>query len=187
MPKYQSLSDGELCTLLFRGDHEAFTEIYERYGAVVYVHAYRRLRDRESARDLVQELFTALWSKREQFILKTTLSSYLFTAVRNRVIDRVNHHKIECLYLESLPLYAETNTTDHFVREKELKALIEKEIDALPERMKEVFNLSRQANLSHKEISVQMDISEFTVRKQINNALKLLRPKLKRLFSFFIF
>lgn len=189
MPGYQSLMDAELFTLLCNGDHKAYTEIYDRYSGILYVHAYKRIRNREEARDLIHELFTVLWSKRDQIVLKTELSAYLYRAVRNRIIDLVNHNKLQRSYVSSFEGFLNngTNITDHAIREKELALLIEKEINALPEKMKQVFNLSRNEFRTHKEISEALDISEFTVRKQINNALKVLRPKLGKLFSLFIF
>lgn len=186
MPGYQSLTDAELFSLLCNGNHRAYTEIYDRYSGLLYVHAYKRIRNREEARDLIHELFTVLWSKRDQIILKTELSAYLYRAVRNRVIDLVNHNKLQISYINSFEgfLNSGTNITDHAIRQKELSQLIEKEIDALPEKMRQVFNLSRNEHRSHKEISETLEISELTVRKQINNALKILRPKLSKLLTF---
>lgn len=187
MPNYQSFSDDELFSLLCNDDHRAYAEIYNRYSGILYVHAYRRLRNREEAKDLIHELFAALWSKRDQIVLKTVLSAYLFKSVKNRVIDLVTRQKREVIYINSLTdsLEQATNVTDHALRQKELNLLIEKEIDSLPEKMKMVFNLSRKAHLSHKEISGELGISEFTVRKQINNALKVLKPRLSKLLSLF--
>ncbi|RYE13029.1 MAG: sigma-70 family RNA polymerase sigma factor [Sphingobacteriales bacterium] len=83
-------------------------------------------------------------------------------------------------------------STDHKVRESSLAAIIEKEINELPEKMREVFVLSRKHHLSHKEIALQLGIEETTVKRQISNALKILRVKLGLLawivmvFKFFI-
>jgi RNA polymerase sigma-70 factor (family 1) len=187
MPVYQSLTDAELFTLLCKDDHKAFTEIYDRYSGLLYVHAYKRIRNREEARDLIHELFTVLWHKRDQITLKTELSFYLYRAVRNRVLDLVKHNKLQASYINSFDCFLNngTNITDHSIRQKELILLIEKEIAALPEKMRLVFNLSRTECRSHKEISNALEISELTVRKQINNALKVLRPKLDKLLIFF--
>ena len=68
--------------------------------------------------------------------------------------------------------------TDFLIRENDLKTLIEKEIQALPPRMKEAFQLSRKEKLSHKEIANLMDISEQTVSTQIKKALRILRVRL---------
>ncbi|RQO74438.1 RNA polymerase subunit sigma-70 [Pedobacter sp. KBW06] len=187
MPAYQSLTDTELFTLLCNDDHEAFTEIYDRYSALLYVHAYKRIRNREEARDLIHELFTVLWSKRDLIVLKTGLSAYLYRSVRNRVIDLVNRNKLQTYYVSSFEGFLNngTNITDHAIRLKELSLLIENEVDKLPEKMKQVFVLSRNEYRSHKEISETLEISELTVRKQINSALKVLRPKLSKLLTFF--
>lgn len=189
MRGYHLLSDADLFVLLCDGDHKAYTEIYDRYSGLLYVHAYKRIRDREEARDLIHELFTVLWVKREEISLKTELSAYLYRSVRNRVIDLVNHQKLQASYINTFDdfLTNGTNITDHAIRHKELARLIEKEIEALPEKMKQVFILSRDQHMSHKEISETLGISELTVRKQINNSLKLLRPKLSKLFSLFFF
>jgi RNA polymerase sigma-70 factor (family 1) len=187
MPRYQLYSDDDLCTLLRNGDHMAYTEIYNRYSGVLYIHTYRRLRSRDEARDLIHELFTTLWVRREQIILKTSLSSYLYKAASNRVIDLVMRKKREILYSCSFDKDWELNTgnADHAMRESELRNLIDKEIEALPEKMKIVFNMSRKGYLSHREISEELEISELTVRKQINNALKILKPRLSKFMMLF--
>ncbi len=180
MVAYNSLSDLELSAFLKTGDHEAFAEIYERYFGLLYLHAFKRLRDEEGAKDVVQELFATLWSKRETLVFKTNLSNYLYTAIRNRVLDVIAHKQVESRYISSLPQFIKTDTcqTDHRLREKLLAEMIEKEIQELPPRMREVFELSRKANLSHKEIADQLNLSEQSVRSHIKNALKRLRNKI---------
>lgn len=175
-----AVSDDTLISLLREGSQEAYTEIYNRYKWLLHVHAYKKLGDRDEANDLVQELFTALWLKREDIYLNTTLSAYLYTAVRNRVLNRIEHLQVESKYVDSLLDYAGNHVagTDHRVRENQLNDIIEKEIAALPAKMREVFELSRKSHLSHKEIAAQLHISEQTVTKQIKNALKVLRVRL---------
>ncbi len=188
MPNYQQFTDDQLLLSLCDGDHRAYTEIYTRYSGILYIHSYRRLRNREEAKDLIHELFATLWSKRAEISVQTKLSAYLYTSVKNRVIDLISRQKRQILYANSVEvsLKSQTDVTDHPIRLKELSQLIEKEIDALPEKMRQVFNLSRKSHLSHKEISEALDISEFTVRKQINNALKVLKPRLNRLLTLFL-
>src|SRR5690606_133945 len=118
--------------------------------------------------------------KKEKLLLTRTLSAYLYASIRNQVLDRIARQKIETRYIESLNTFLVTNTsaTDHRVREKQLRSLIEKEISALPPKMRRVFEMSRKAHLSHREIASELNISEKTVKKQINNALKVLRVRL---------
>lgn len=180
MTDYSNFTDQELTVLLKNGNHTAFTEIYHRYKRLLYTHAYQRLRDEQEVDDIIHELFTALWMKRDQLILKTNLAGYLYTAIRNRILDYVAHQKIESDYLSSFDSFLKRseNFTDFLLREKQLSALIDKEIAALPPKMREVFELSRKENLSHEEIAVKLGITKKTVKSQVNNALKILRSKL---------
>ncbi|PST82885.1 RNA polymerase subunit sigma-70 [Pedobacter yulinensis] len=182
---YQEFSDEELLDLLARNDHAAYHVIYERYSGLLYMHAWKRLRNREECRDLVQEIFLALWNRRRELLLNKGLKVYLYTAVRNRVIDRCEHLQVREVFRSSFrAVFNEGhNVTDHLIRQKQLIQLIETEVSALPGKMREVFELSRKANLSHRQIAEALNISEQTVRKQINNALKILRPKLGTFFT----
>lgn len=180
MALYRSYSDSELAALLRSGDRAAFAEIYERFKGPLYVHAFHRLGDREETKDLLQQLFTTLWENRESLEIRGQLSGYLFTSVRNRVLKFVAHQQVSSAYIASVQasVQAADGLTDRLVREKELLALIEQEIAALPPKMREIFELSRKQHLSNDEIAEQLGISEKTVRNQVNNALHTLRVKL---------
>lgn len=188
MGKYSGLSDVELTDLLKSGDHLAYSEIYNRYKGPLYIHAYNKLRNREEAKDLLQELFTVLWNKRETLLFTNNLASYLYAAVRNRVFRVIGRKGLESSYISSIQETVNNGNciTDHLVRESLLQSVIDKEIASLPDKMREVFLLSRKDNLSHKEIANKLGITEPTVKKQVNNALKTLRVKLG-LITYLIF
>ncbi|SDL16017.1 RNA polymerase sigma-70 factor, ECF subfamily [Pedobacter sp. ok626] len=187
MTSYSKFSDEELAAFLKGGDHLAFTEIYNRFFSVLYIHAYRRLKDDEEASDLIQEIFAAIWDKRKMLDLTGSLSSYLYKSIHNRILNKFTHKKVSDRYMDSLVNYSELNYTyaDHKVRERDLKRLIEKEIDALPEPMRAIFILSRKEHLSHKEIAEVMDMTEQAVKSQVKRALKVLRAKLG-FYSYFL-
>ncbi|WP_316842282.1 RNA polymerase sigma-70 factor [Pedobacter gandavensis] len=180
MLNYETIPDNELAGLLRSGDRGAFTEIYNRYKWLLHSHAYKWIQDREEAKDIIHELFVALWTKRESLSFPDNLSAYLYTAVRNRIFNVISQQKTASKYLNSLQAFIdeEQRATDHLVREKQLTLLIEKEIAALPAKMRAVFELSRKEQLSHKEIAEQLSLSEQTVRKHVQHALKILRVKL---------
>lgn len=179
MTSYTTLADTDLVTFLKDGDKAAFTEIYNRYKGLLYIHAYNKLRNQSEADDVIHDLFATLWTKRNDLVVKTHLSGYLYQAVRNRIVDLISHKKVASEYMVSLQYFIDHSPaeSDHLVRANELAARIEKEIVALPPKMKAVFELSRKANLSHREIATQLDLSETTVKKHVNNALKILRGK----------
>lgn len=184
MLPYTTYTDNELFSLLSKDDYSAYTEIYDRYAPLLYMHAYKRLKNREEAKDIIQELFITIWERRSEIELKSNLSAYLYTSIRNRVLKVISHKQVESSYIISLqnPIEKGYASTDYLVREKELRDIIEKEINALPSKMRLVFNLSRKSHLSHREIAEKLDLSESTVKKQVNNALKVLRVKLQALF-----
>ncbi len=180
MPNLGVLSDHELILLMQQDNCDAFAEIYERYKGPLYIHAFHRLHNREETKDIVQQLFVTLWDNRKTLELKSHLSGYLFTAVRNRVFKFIAHQEIASSYILSIEQSVNDGDciTDHLVREKEFLKIINHEIAALPAKMRQIFELSRKNQLSHKEIARQLGVSEKTVRNQVNNALKILRVKL---------
>jgi RNA polymerase sigma-70 factor (family 1) len=189
MADYRSYTDHELADLLKSGDQAAYEEIYNRYERLLFVHAYKRLHNKEDARDIIQDLFIALWTRRGDFILTSSLRAYLFTSVRNRIFDLIARRQLQSDYVISLQEYINIGhyTADYRARHNQLLAIIEKEIAQLPPKMREVFELSRNEQLSHREIAGQLDISEQTVKKQVQNALKILKVKLGPLFSILFF
>lgn len=185
MHAYQSFNDQTLLTLLRQGDKDAYTVIYDRYKNLLYNHAYKKLGDPEEVKDVLQELFTILWNKRVDIPVAMNLSGYLYAGIRNRILNLLSHKEVENKYLTSIKQFTQEGdySTDLAIREKEMADLIQKEIDQLPPKMREVFLLSRKENLSHHEIAEQLSISEQTVAKQVTNALRILRV---RLGSFFL-
>ncbi|MBO9675742.1 MAG: RNA polymerase sigma-70 factor [Sphingobacteriaceae bacterium] len=180
MRGYGSYSDSELAFLLTQGDELAFTEIYNRFYGLLFIHASKRLSDDEEAKDVLHQLFESLWLKRLQVAPDGNLSAYLYTAVRNRVLDVFAHQKVESKYTESLQDFIDQDhvSTDYLVREKQMARLIEQEIDALPPKMREIFILSRKEHKSHKEIALELGLSELTVKTQVKKALRILKSRL---------
>ncbi|TCC97781.1 RNA polymerase sigma factor [Pedobacter hiemivivus] len=185
----KNISDQELLLLLKVGDRAAYEQIYHRYKFVLHNHAWNKTRNREESQDIIQEIFTMLWAKRETLDVNTNLSGYLYTSLRNYILNQIVHKEVQNKYIASIQSFVDQESViaDHLVRENQLKALIEKEIDALPPRMKEVFLLSRRENLSHKEIAELLGTTEQTVKKQMTNTLKVLRKKLGTLIYFYYF
>lgn len=180
MANYNLFSELELLSLLKDGNEDAFAEIYNRYFHLMYVHTFNRLRDKEQAKDIVQELFSALWQKRNVLEFKQNLQAYLYASVRNQILNIIARNKLKYNY--EINEFASSGLNyepaDTRLRERQLKAIITKEIQSLPKKMRLVFELSRKENLSHKEIASNLGISEQTVRSHIKHALKVLRTKL---------
>lgn len=190
MAGYKTLSDQDLIGFLKEGFEAAFAELYNRYKSPLYLHAYRMLQDEEEAKDVVQEMFAAIWAKRETLVIPTSVDAYLYGSIRNRILNFIAHQKVIAKYTDSLGDYLENgiSATDEKIRERELIKILENEVALLPSKMREVFELSRNQDLSHKQIAEQLNISDKTVKKQVNNAIKILRLKinLSLFFGFFL-
>lgn len=189
MPEYNKHTDQELASLLRDGDQGTFAFIYNKFKASLYLHALRTIKDADQATDIVQEVFTNLWEKRSQFALTSSIDNYLYGAVRNRVFNAIAHQNITDRYAKSIQTFFEKGEffTDNLIREKELNQIIQKEIEALPKKMREVFLLSRNTDLSHKEIGKVLGISDTTVKKQVGNAVRILRLKINLSILLFYF
>jgi len=188
MLSYQSYTDNELVLLFKKDDHAAFTEIYIRYSSALYNSAYKILQDRDEVKDLVQEVFTTLWNRRSDFTLNTNLAGYLYVAVRNKALKTISHQQVKSKYSTLLQQNATTEAqivTDYAIREKQLVEIIDSHINELPAKMRQILNMSRKSYLTHKEIANELDLSESTVKKQVNNALKILRLKLEAFLVLF--
>ena len=179
MIDYKALSDSKLAVLFEQQDRKAFEEIYRRYWHPLFLHAYHILDDEDEAQDIIQDLFVAFWNKSFTDRIHTSLKSYLYVTVRNKVLNHIRKNKINTNFIQFLgtKLTEKDFNTVQDIELKELTILIDREIDLLPPRMKQVFEMSRKEFLSHKEIAERLGTSEETVKKQITNSLKLLRVK----------
>jgi RNA polymerase sigma-70 factor (ECF subfamily) len=174
-------SDHELLALLSKGNDAAFTEIYDRYWEKMADYAIRLTKSEEEGADIVQEIFVSIWNRREVIEVKGTLAAYLIKGTRNLSLKYMekNLHKNKFLERLSATMQSATNETHDPVSFKRLQEHIDGTIERLPSKMKAIYVLSRDEQLSHKEIANRLGIAENTVKKQISNALKILSASLK--------
>lgn len=176
---YHLLGDRELLTLAQEGETNAFQELYTRYWERLFVHAMAMTSSEDTAKDIVQEIFVELWDKRQELQIKSSLKAYLYRTVKNKVFNIYARNQVHEKYLISLTEFEkQENNADHLLRENLVQSALEKEIAALPHKMRRIFEMSRSEHMSYKEIAEELQISDKTVKKQISNALKILRSKL---------
>jgi RNA polymerase sigma-70 factor (ECF subfamily) len=183
MALYDPYTDEQLMESLRSGDPGAFTEIYERYWDKLLIYVMRVIRQQSDAEDIIQELFVSIWRRREDLRIEHHLSTYLYNSTRYLAIRHLQKNSTYAHYLDRLATQMTTSPANTAGLEaeifgRELEGHIDKLIEQLPERMKQVFVLSRKEHLSYKEIAERLSISEETVRKQIYKSLQILRNKL---------
>ncbi len=173
------LNDNDLAGLLKSGNEAAFIEIYNRYWDKLFAVAYNRLRNEQEAEEAVQDIFVSIWQRRETLELQHSIATYLSVAVKYRVITRLAQMRKK----QQTPLeYASEpgkETTAEWISEKELRTQLDQHVNALPEKCRIVFKLSREEGLTNVQIARQLDISEKTVEGHITKALHTLRSSLK--------
>lgn len=157
-----------------------FEFIFHYYYSGLCAFCERMTLSHEVAEDIVQELFIKLWTKNQELNITTSLKSYLFTSVKNRSFDYLKHEQRKNIKLNQL---AEVSVPDEnlsaiWFAEAELKEIVEKSLNKLPPRCREIFLLSRIEGLKNQQIAEKLNISKRTVEFQVSNALRLLRTEM---------
>ncbi|WON92702.1 sigma-70 family RNA polymerase sigma factor [Sphingobacterium sp. UGAL515B_05] len=156
--------------------------LYHEYWESLFKQMMRILLDEDEAADVVQQTFLDLLEMKEKIPEIKSVKSFLFIMGRNLAFKKLRRKLLNDTYRDFYASqYKEASSLiEEWIVFKELDGLIEKEIDKLPNKMKEIFILSRHFELSHAEIAKKLNISDKTVKKQISNALKLVRLKVDK-------
>ncbi|QNE40839.1 sigma-70 family RNA polymerase sigma factor [Hymenobacter sp. NBH84] len=177
---YASWTDAALLQAVALDNRGAFAEVYERYWYRVFSLAYRKLKSRETAEELVQELFAALWHKRaEQTIAQ--LDHYLLAAINHRVLSYIRAYRVRthyAAYCHTVQIET-THETEEALAASDLTAAFLRGVELLPEKSKQVFQLSRLEHQSVEEIATHLGVTSKTVEYHLTKSLKLLRLYLR--------
>lgn len=158
-----------------------FDFIFHYYYSGLCAYCERISGNQQVAEDIVQELFVTLWLKCEQIQITSSLKNYLFTSVKNRSLDYLKREQRKTQKLNHFTKETELpeNLSSLWFAEAELQAVVEKSLEKLPPRCREIFELSRFEGLKNQEIADNLGLSKRTVELQVSNALKQLRIDLK--------
>ena len=170
-----------LINRLRKGEEAAYEMLFKEYYKVLTVFANKYIKDIETSKELVQELFVHLYERRETLDINSSLKSYLFRSVHNRCINFINAQKIRDKYAEHVNYTNNIaqNSLEEEVNLSELENALYKAIGELPPKCQAIFKLNRFEGLSNVEIADKLTLSKRTVETQISKALKILRLKLE--------
>ena len=173
----------ELFDQVKAGDQKAFEQLFSIYFARLNDFAKNVVRDDVISQDIVQEVFVKVWESSAE-IESINMEAFLFRLVRNRCIDYIKHIKVVNNRMQEVNIsskYEELYRIDfignepYVLIEQELKAKIERTIQGLPERCREVFIMSRMDGLKNKEIAEKLDINIKNVERHISRAMQSFR------------
>lgn len=179
---------------LREGDKKAYEFLFRNYYAALCHYAERYIKDQSLAEDVVAQVFCNLFIKRQELVIQS-IEPYLFFSVRNSALNSLRSRKNisetdKTSDYEMLPLSGLAgNDFSNPMLHREAEKLLEDAINTLPPKCREIFLLSRNERLSHKEIAKKLGISVNTVETQMSRAIKKLSKLLGdyiRLFSLLI-
>ncbi len=174
-------SNTDLVKLLKNGDMSAFDTIYKKYSRRLYGFVFRYVKQEADAEEIVQEVFIKIWQSREKISVYTSFESFLFTIAHNATVNLLKKKATEQKYVEhikSLQHIGEAYELTDEIHYKELKQKFQGLLNELSPRQKEIFQLSREEGLSHKEIAEKLSISVNTVKNHLVTTLSYLKNSL---------
>lgn len=171
-----------------KGDEQAFESLFKAYYYHLSRFAWRYVKSKAIAEELVQEVFANIWENRHSWSPTESLKAYLYQAVKHRALDHLKHEEVRQEY-DPKWMKKKENPTINFEdprRRKQLRQAINKEIEDLPPRSKMTYKLHRYDGLTYREIAEVMDVSVKTVESQMTRTLKRLRKRLSYLLPFLL-
>lgn len=181
----EKASDLDLITDLRSGRHEALTEIFHRYWRPLYISVLNKLRSHALAEEIVQELFTELWDKRERLFSGSAdvlnLPSYLQRAVKNKVLNHIRKQVYDKKYWEYCKLHFQSaeNSTHELAEYNDLQEKLNTAMDQLSDKTKEIFVLHKLKGVPVVQISRQLNLSEKAVGYHLTKSVKELKLHLR--------
>jgi RNA polymerase sigma-70 factor, ECF subfamily len=161
------------------GDEAAFDALFRSWYPPLVQFGERILRDRDAAEEVVQDVMLELWKRRDTLVIQGSPQSYLFQATRNRALNRLRHLRVENrdddFDADSLPASA---STDAPASAAELEVALQRAIDSLPPRCRQVFEMNRLHGLKYAEVAAALEISVKGVEAHMARALRALREQL---------
>lgn len=182
----------DLLAGLKSGKESIFCLIMDQWYARLFHFARGYIKDEELVREILQDVFLQLWTKRESLNDDSSLNAYLFTITRNRCIDHIRRKRLELQFqrnkqdefrLMTESFNALTDPVFDQIIMNELQDEIESVVESLPQQCRLVFTMSRFEGLKNREIGQALNISEKTVETHLTKALKTIRSVLEKKFS----
>ena len=166
-------NENELISLLRQGDVNAFRMLYEKYGPRLNSFCTRFNFSPAERDDIVQETFVKIWEKRADIKTGTSFNAFVITIGKNLIYNQLRHEAYKKKYSAEFT-FLSPKQINHDT-EKDLQKLIDKTVNQLPDKCRQIYRRSRVDGFSNTEIAREMNIAKSTVENQINKALKKLR------------
>jgi RNA polymerase sigma-70 factor (ECF subfamily) len=174
------IRDSEIVRRIRQGDIKQFETLFRSSYVSLVKYAGTLIKDRDTAEEIVQDLFFRIWQDREKINIESSLNGYLFRAVHNRCLHHIEHLRVVERHANEMSLNAtaESENPAEILQYKELQAKIAGILERLPERCGKIFCMNRFEGLKYTEIAEKLSVSVKTVEANIGRALKEFRKAL---------
>ena len=181
-------SESDITEKIRRGDEEAFSLLFRQHYEPLCFFAHRFVRDFDGAEGIVQEVFVRLWDTRATLSIHTSVRSYLYTAVKNSCLNHIKRASFSSP-LDDQETWTDTTMLrpDAQLESNEMAEAMERAIDNLPSKCRQIFCLAKYDGLSYQEIAEIQNVSINTVKTQLKRALKSLSKSLQYLQVLLLF
>ncbi|MBN1819711.1 MAG: RNA polymerase sigma-70 factor [Prolixibacteraceae bacterium] len=182
MGKQVKNSEHSLVNSLKKGNYLAFNQLFDNYSKRLFLFALSLLKSDIDAEEVVQDVFLKVWEKRKNLNADLSFKSYLFTIASNCIKAQFNKKLKENNYRHELlnELFLFEQDTNNQIDYKTLLSKVEKLIEEMPPRRKEIFLKRKKEELPVKQIAFELNISEKTVENHISQSIKYLKKNLKK-------
>lgn len=156
-------------------DQQAYRELYMAFFPPLLQFANGFIKSRQSAEEIVSDVFITIWEKRNRLEHISNLKLYLYTATRNTAINYITrHNKVMITELSELPIEPQSLHYDpeRMLITSEMKKMIAEAINSLPTRCKLIFKLVKEDELKYREVAELLKVSIKTVETQMSIALR---------------
>jgi len=165
------------------GNAKAFEALYDYYHARLYGFCLKVTKTKHEAESVVQEVFIAIWENRENIDENRAFGGYIFRIAKNKILNRIKHNISRQVYLDYLQKENQSqNDLRKDIEFHELKDFLQKTIQDLPEKTRNIFLLSRNEGLTYKEIAQKLDLTENVVDHEIRKSLKHIKEQLQHFY-----
>mgnify|MGYP006285505971 FL=1 len=172
------MDDSFIKERLKKQDRMIFESVFTYYYSGLCAFACQFVQNRDLAEDLVQDFFVQFWTDCPHTEITGSLKTYFFSAIKNRSLDHLKHMRVRSNHSNYIHAIENIKTESYAFAESELMEIIERGMDLLQPRCRQIFRMSRFDGLSNKKIADCLKISQRTVELQISKALKALRQYL---------
>ena len=183
VPRASDVDDPAVVARIRAGDERAFEDVVRGLGPGLAAFAVHLVQSHAVAEELVQDVFLRVWSARDRLVVRDTLKTYLYRAVRNRALNGARSRRVIAAWerTETVRLGHRDDLAEgeRLVQRSQLAVAVQRAVAALPARCREAFVLVRERGLSYAEAASVMGVSTKTVDVQIGRAVKALRESLR--------